>query len=58
MLTQGLTLDRTRLNCSHFKPPFALVRLERGRYDLRNLEYDVALELTVPVSERNLELGT
>jgi hypothetical protein len=41
-----------------WKPPYGHIKLNPDKYILRNgQEYDVSLELTVPVNENNVELG-
>lgn len=41
----------------HFRPPYAVVRLEDGKYSVPGRVYDVSVEASVPVNENNLELG-
>ena len=45
------------LSVSHFQAPYANVPLDEQKYELRNLRYDVSLDLVVPAIERNLDLG-
>lgn len=41
----------------HFRPPYAVVRLEDGKYSVPGRAYDVSVEASVPVNDNNLELG-
>lgn len=40
-----------------YKPPYALVQLDKAKYSTPGKVYDVTLELTVPVNPNNLDLG-
>lgn len=42
----------------HFRPPYAVVRLEDGKYSVPGRVYDVSVEASVPVNDNNLELGS
>jgi hypothetical protein len=42
----------------HFRPPYAYVRLTpKGSVLSSDLAYDVKLDITVPATTRNVELG-
>ncbi|BGO95585.1 hypothetical protein NBRC10512_004183 [Rhodotorula toruloides] len=49
--------ERVWLQYGHFRPPYAVVRLEDGKYSVPGRVYDVSVEASVPVNENNLELG-
>ncbi|KAK4330560.1 Adipose-regulatory protein, Seipin family protein [Rhodotorula toruloides] len=49
--------ERIWLQYGHFRPPYAVVRLEDGKYSVPGRVYDVSVEASVPVNENNLELG-
>ncbi|GAA5948644.1 hypothetical protein JCM10213_003567 [Rhodosporidiobolus nylandii] len=49
--------ERVWLQHGEWRLPYAEVGLPTGKYDARGQEYDVALELQVPVNENNLQLG-
>ncbi|BGP27616.1 adipose-regulatory protein, Seipin family protein [Rhodotorula toruloides] len=49
--------ERVWLQYGQFRPPYAIVRLEDGKYSVPGRVYDVSVEASVPVNENNLELG-
>ncbi|BGP35239.1 hypothetical protein JCM10296v2_007073 [Rhodotorula toruloides] len=48
--------ERVWLQYGHFRPPYAVVPLEDGKYSVPGRVYDVNVETSVPVNENNLEL--
>ncbi|TNY23098.1 putative adipose-regulatory protein-domain-containing protein [Rhodotorula diobovata] len=49
--------ERLWLQYGQYKPPYALVQLDKAKYSTPGKVYDVTLELTVPVNPNNLDLG-
>ncbi|KAK4046561.1 hypothetical protein OIO90_006528 [Microbotryomycetes sp. JL221] len=51
------TRERVWLQYGRFQAPHAIVSIDQDKFDLANSPYDISLDLVVPVSERNLDIG-